>query len=100
MYVSRPIALNDVQKVRQEVIKPQHARSGHDFKFVNAKKQNRNEDKSNHNDQKLKLKGKLKERRRMRNELLCRYEVSNYDDQSIEYLIENLIKLEKSLIVD
>ena len=100
MYESRPIALNDVQKVRQEVSKPHHARSGHDFKFVNAKKQNRNEDKSNHHDKRLKLKGKLKERRRMRNELLCRYEVSNCDDQSIEYLIENLIKLEKSLIVD
>ena len=55
---------------------------------------------SNHNKEKLKLRGKSKQRRKMRKELLGRYDVSNYDDQSIEYLIENLIELEKSLIAE
>ena len=99
-YISKTLEHIHVQNVEERGIEPDHTRGGHDVMFSNAKKKNRNGDKSNHNGEKLKFKGKPTERRRMRKELLCRYDVSNYDDQSIEYLIENLIKLEKSLLAE
>ena len=99
-YISKTLKLIHVQNVEERGIEPHHTRGGHDVIFSNTKKQNRKGDKSNHNAEKLKFKVKPTERRRMRKELLCRYDVSNYDDQSIEYLIENLIKLEKSLIAE
>ena len=98
--LSKPLKVSHVQNIKQKEIEPHHTRSGHGFIFSNTKKQTRNGDKSNNSDKILKLRGNPKERRRMRKELLCRHDVSNYDDQSIEYLIENLIELEKNLIAE
>ena len=98
MFISQPLKANSLQNVEQNKKEHQSTRTSHDF--WNTKKQNRNYDTSIHNKDKLKLRGKSKQRRKMRKELFGGYDVSNYDDQSIEYLIQNLIKLEKSLIVE
>ena len=96
MFVSQPLKRNKVQNAKQNEREHHTTRSGHHF--WNSKTQKRNYGKSNHNNEKLKLRGKSKQRSKMRKELLGQYDVSNYDDQSIEYLIQNLIKLEKSLM--
>ena len=96
MFNSQPFKANNFPNVKQNEKENQSTRTGHDF--WNTKKQKKNCDKFNGNKEKLKLRGKPKQRRKMRKELLGRYDLSNYDDQSIEYLIQNLIELEKSLI--
>ena len=100
MFISQPLERNYLQNTKQKEKEYQSPRRGHYNLFWNTKKHKRSFDKSNHNNEKLRLRGKSKERRKMRKALLGRYDVSNYDDQSIEYLIQNLIKLEKSLIVE
>ena len=100
MFISQPFKRNNLQSAEQNERENQSTKSSHDIDFWNSKKHKRNCDTSNNNNEKLKLRGKSKQRRKMRKELLGRYDVSNYDDQSIEYLIQNLIKLEKSLIAE
>ena len=98
MFISQPLKANNLQNVNQNEKEHQSTRTGHNF--WGTRKQKRNCDTSNHNLEKLKVRGKSKQRRKMRKELLGRYNVSNYDDQSIECLIQDLIKLEKSLIAE
>ena len=98
MFISQPLKAKNLQNVKQNEKEHQSTRTGHNF--WGTRKQKRNCDTSNHNLEKLKLRGKSKQREKMRKELLGRYNVSNYDDQSIECLIQDLIKLEKSLIAE
>ena len=100
MFTSQQLKGNNLQNTKQKEKEHQSTRRGHGLPFRNIKKQKRNCAKSNHDNDKLKLRGKSKERRKARKALLGRYDVSNYDDQLIEYLIQNLIKLEKSLVVE